>query len=53
MSRIIDTYGELLLKAIGTHLFYVLVSVLIGSILGLFLGILLSRFPKSQRKNPI
>ena len=46
MSRIIDTYGELLLKAIGTHLFYVLVSVLIGSILGLFLGILLSRFPK-------
>ncbi len=46
MKEFFDTYGMLLLKAVGIHTMYVVVSVLIGFTLGLLLGILLSRIPK-------
>ena len=46
MRALFDTYGAMLLKAIGIHTVYVLVSVAIGFALGLALGILLSRVPK-------
>lgn len=46
MGEIFENYGNLLVNAIITHIYYVLVSVCIGSLLGLFLGILLSRFIK-------
>lgn len=46
MRALFDTYGSMLIKAIGTHTMYVLVSVAIGFTLGLVLGILLSRIPK-------
>ena len=46
MTEILRVYGPMLLKAIGTHLLYVAVSVVIGSAVGLVLGILLSRIPK-------
>ena len=46
MTDLLHTYGPMLLKSIGTHTVYVLVSVAIGFALGLFLGILLSRIPK-------
>lgn len=41
-----EIYGDRLISAIQTHLFYVLVSVGIGLIVALILGILLSRIPK-------
>ncbi len=46
MRAIFELYGEMLLEAIGTHIVYVLVSVSIGFVAGLLLGILLSRKPK-------
>ena len=46
MSALLDTYGAMLLKAIGVHTMYVLVSVAIGFALGLVFGVLLSRVPK-------
>lgn len=46
MRALFDTYGAMLVKAIGIHTVYVLVSVAIGFALGLVLGILLSRMPK-------
>lgn len=46
MSALLDTYGAMLLKAIGVHTLYVLVSVAVGFALGLVLGVLLSRVPK-------
>jgi osmoprotectant transport system permease protein len=46
MRELMQTYGASLLKAIGIHTVYVLVSVAIGFALGLLLGILLSRKPK-------
>lgn len=46
MSALLDTYGALLLKAAAAHMAYVLVSVSIGFVLGLVLGILLSRSSK-------
>ena len=46
MKALFDTYGSMLLKAIGIHTAYVLVSVAIGFAIGLVLGILLSRIPK-------
>lgn len=46
MSALFDTYGLMLLKAIGVHLLYVAVSVALGFALGLMLGILLSRVPR-------
>ena len=39
-------YGDMFVSAIQKHLFYVLVSVSIGFVLGLFFGILLSRAPQ-------
>ena len=38
MSALLDTYGAMLLKAIGVHTLYVLVSVAIGFALGLVFG---------------
>ncbi len=46
MRDFLDTYGLLLFKAIGIHTIYVVASVFFGFILGLLLGILLSRVPK-------
>ena len=46
MSELFATYGGMLAKAIGIHTVYVLVSVAIGFLLGLTLGVLLSRIPK-------
>ena len=46
MRTIIETYGALLLRAIGVHTLYVLISVLCGSLVGLAAGILLSRIPR-------
>lgn len=46
MKALLDTYGVLLLKAIGTHIVYSAISVAIGFVLGLALGILLSRVPR-------
>ena len=46
MKALLDTYGALLLKAIGTHIVYSAISVAIGFVLGLALGILLSRVPR-------
>jgi len=42
-------YGVSLLRNIGIHLMYVIVSVSIGFLLGLTLGILLSRKPSYSR----
>ncbi|MGI6175329.1 MAG: ABC transporter permease [Christensenellales bacterium] len=41
-----ELYGEKLLIAIGVHLLYVLASVLIGFVVAILLGVLLSRAPK-------
>lgn len=46
MKDMLQTYGPMLLKAIGVHTLYVLISVAGGFALGLVLGILLSRIPK-------
>lgn len=46
MKAIFDTYGKMLFEAIYTHVAYVLISVSIGFVLGLLLGILFSRVPK-------
>lgn len=46
MKELFDTYGFMLLRAIGIHTVYVLVSVACGFAIGLVLGILLSRAPK-------
>ena len=43
---ILHTYGPLLLRAIGVHTVYVLVSVAVGALVGLLCGIGLSRIPK-------
>jgi osmoprotectant transport system permease protein len=48
-SKLIDMYGLSLLRNIGIHLMYVVVSVGIGFFLGLILGILLSRSPKYSK----
>ena len=46
MQTLMDTYGSMLLDAIGTHMLYVIVSVALGFTVGVLLGILLSRVPK-------
>ena len=46
MRALFDMYGAALVKDIGIHTLYVLVSVAIGFALVLVLGILLSRVPK-------
>lgn len=46
MRALFDMYGAALIKDIGIHTLYVLMSLAIGFALGLVLGILLSRVPK-------
>lgn len=46
MMSFFEMYGEKLLTAIGVHFLYVLVSVLIGFVVALLLGIFLSRVPR-------
>ena len=46
MRALFDTYGAMLVKAVAIHTGYVLVSVAAGFLLGLVLGVLLSRGPK-------
>ena len=46
MTALFDLYGASLVKAIGVHTAYVLISVAIGFAAGLVLGILLSRVPQ-------
>ena len=45
MSDFFSTYGQMLIRSILIHLKYVLISVSVGFVLGLMLGILLSRLP--------
>ena len=49
MGEFLARNAEALIRSIGVHLFYTLVSVAIGFVLGLGLGILLSRFPWQAR----
>lgn len=49
MSDFFRLYGDKLLQAIATHLVYVLISVFIGFVIALFLGILLSRAPRISK----
>lgn len=46
MSEVFHTYGNMLGKAVLIHMEYVLISVSIGFVLGLLLGIVLSRMPR-------
>ena len=46
MNELIQTYGASLLRAIGVHSMYVLAAVFCGFVLGLLLGLALSRVPK-------
>lgn len=49
MQNFFSTYGQMLGKAILTHFLYVLVSVAIGFVIALLLGILLTRIPKYSK----
>lgn len=49
LSSFFSMYGQRLLSAIGTHFFYVLVSVGIAFVVGVLLGVLLSRFPRGAK----
>ncbi|NLB50199.1 MAG: ABC transporter permease [Clostridiaceae bacterium] len=44
-----DLYGQKIITAIGVHFLYVLISVSIGFVVALVLGILLSRVPRMAR----
>lgn len=46
MIELFDTYGAMLLSSIAIHFAYVVVSVICGFILGMVIGILLSRVPQ-------
>lgn len=46
MSAFFASYGSMLAQAVVIHVLYVLVSVAIGFVLGLTLGVLLSRVPQ-------
>ncbi len=46
MKTILDTYGVMLGQSILVHIIYVLICVTVGFLLGLILGILLSRTPR-------
>lgn len=46
MSEFFQYYGDKIISAVVTHLFYVFVSVFIGFMIALILGILLSRIPR-------
>ena len=43
MQTFIDKYGAKLLTAIGQHIVYVVISVLIAAVIGLALAVFLSR----------
>lgn len=45
MREFFSVYGGMLVRAVGVHIVYVLVSVAVGFVLGLALGVLLSRAP--------
>lgn len=47
MQTFIDKYGAKLLTAIGQHIVYVVISVLIAAVIGLALAVFLSRFRKA------
>ncbi|MGD9559482.1 MAG: ABC transporter permease [Oscillospiraceae bacterium] len=49
MANFFSLYGTRLVNAIFTHLFYVVVSVSIGFVVALVLGVLLSRAPRWAR----
>lgn len=49
MSSFFERYGDMLLNAILVHLKYVFISVGIGFVIALVLGILLSRVPKLSK----
>lgn len=49
MRALIDTYGAMLLRAVGVHLAYTLAATAIGFVLGLMLGIALSRSERAAR----
>ncbi len=49
MIELFDTYGAMLISSIVIHFGYVVVSVICGFILGLVIGILLSRVPQWSR----
>nr|WP_319489656.1 ABC transporter permease [uncultured Caproiciproducens sp.] len=49
MSDFFQLYGEKLIHSIIVHLGYVLISVSIGFVIALFLGILLSRVPRISK----
>lgn len=44
MSNFFDLYGDHLVRSIFIHIFYVLICVTIGGLIGFFLGTILSRF---------
>ncbi len=46
MMYLVETYGITLLKAVGIHTVYVLVSAALGFCMGLIFGVMLSRVPK-------
>ena len=49
LAKLLSMYGDELIRNIGIHLMYVFVSVFFGFILGMTLGILLSRAPKYSK----
>lgn len=50
ISELLTTYGQPLLQAVLLHLEYTIVSVAAGSVIGVLLGIILSRFQNLSRK---
>jgi osmoprotectant transport system permease protein len=49
MIRFLSLYGTRLVRAIGTHVLYVVVSVACAFVIAFFLGILLSRIPRRAK----
>lgn len=49
MRALVDTYGAMLLNAVAVHTLYVVVCVALGFLLGLTLGVALSRAPRLSR----
>ncbi|MDR3335218.1 MAG: ABC transporter permease [Treponema sp.] len=49
MIHFLSLYGTRLVRAIGTHVLYVMVSVACAFVIAFFLGILLSRIPRRAK----
>lgn len=49
MNKFFDLYGKLLIDSILIHIFYVVVSVAIGVVIAVLLGIFLSRYRKISK----